>query len=178
MLNIYTDGAVSKNGSDDAYGGWCYICENNHILECGYVKPATNQICELMGVLNACKNAKRWISLNTFPLEEVSIFTDSAYIVNCYEQQWWKTWIINGWKNSKKQPVANQELWEQLIPFFTNPRFHFIKVKGHMGNCYNEIADTWAVKAKVNRMSAIGYYSLQTKTLMDYEESEDKINEQ
>ena len=55
---------------------------------------------------------------------------------------------MNGWLNSKKQPVANKELWEKLIPYFENPRFSFEKVKGHSGNQLNELVDKMAVAAR------------------------------
>lgn len=173
MLHMYTDGAVSNNGKEGAYGGWCFVCSNNGHLKCGYVEPATNQICELLGVINACKTAHSIITENNaFPVEEVTIHSDSAYIVNCYKQQWWKTWEVNGWKNSKKEPVANQELWEELIPFFQAPNFHFEKVKGHSGNEWNEVADTWAVAAKVNKFNVEGKYSTFTKQFSFNEEEE------
>jgi ribonuclease HI len=50
---------------------------------------------------------------------------------NCYTQKWYKNWEVNGWRNSKKEPVANKDLWEQLIKWFEMPEFEFKKVKGH-----------------------------------------------
>ena len=58
--------------------------------------------------------------------------------------------VSNGWINSKKEPVANKELWLQLIPYFENPLFSFLKVKGHNGDKFNELADELAVKARAN----------------------------
>jgi ribonuclease HI len=64
-----------------------------------------------------------------------------------------KNWRCNGWKNSKKEPVANQDLWEKLIFFFMKaPGYDFIKVKGHAGNQYNEMVDKLAVAAKLKAM--------------------------
>jgi ribonuclease HI len=79
---------------------------------------------------------------------EIVVYSDSAYVINCYKQKWYKKWQVNGWINSKKQPVANKELWEQLIPYFENPFFSFEKVAGHADNKYNNLVDEMAVKAK------------------------------
>ena len=61
----------------------------------------------------------------------------------------------NGWKNSKKQPVANEDLWTGLIPFFQKvPNgYDFVKVKGHAGNEWNEVVDKLAVRAKESVMN-------------------------
>lgn len=155
-MKAYTDGAVSGNGTENAYGGWAYVIllEEHESLLCddvihgdsGYVDKATNQICELIAVIEACKYIESQSRENVFFPH--TIYSDSAYVVNCYKQNWWKNWEINGWKNSKKEPVANKELWEELIPYFQNPSFNFEKVKGHSNNEWNNLVDELAVKAK------------------------------
>lgn len=144
-MKIYTDGATSKNGSDDAVGGWAYIVvndvENIFLRGKGRVENATNNICELLAVINACRNVYALPSFFT-------IYSDSAYIVNCYKEKWYKKWQQNGWVNSKKEPVKNKELWEELIFYFNSNKFNFEKVKGHSGDKYNEIVDRMAVEAK------------------------------
>ena len=73
--------------------------------------------------------------------------------VRCFTENWWRNWELNGWVNSKKEPVANQDLWKGLIHFFHKaPSYSFIKVKGHSGNKYNEIVDKMAVSAKESIM--------------------------
>lgn len=60
---------------------------------------------------------------------------------------------LYGWRNSKKEPVANRELWERLIPYFENPRFSFEKVKGHSGEKdWNDYVDRLAVEAKKTKV--------------------------
>lgn len=144
MYEIYTDGATSKNGHENAPGGWAWILldKNERILMCdsGHVFRATNNICELLAVIDACESVSS--------KAEYTIYSDSAYIINCYKDKWYVKWLANGWVNSKKQPVANKELWERLIPYFENPNFHFEKVKGHANNKFNNIVDEMAVKAK------------------------------
>lgn len=95
---------------------------------------------ELTAVLKALNQWKEQLSQKY----DVTIYTDSAYVSNCYEQQWYKTWNNNGWRNSRGEDVANQELWIQLIPFFETPGVFIQKVKGHSGNVYNNIADKLA----------------------------------
>ena len=83
------------------------------------------------------------------PNDQIAVYTDSAYLHNCYTQKWYRNWKLNGWKNAKKQPVANQDLWEKLIPYFDNSQIDFIKVKGHADNFYNNIVDEMAQKASM-----------------------------
>jgi ribonuclease HI len=79
------------------------------------------------------------------PLEVVS---DSTYVVNCFRQEWWRGWIERGWTNSRKQPVANRDLWEPLIEAFVAGRFGVPRwVKGHSGDVMNDRVDALAVRA-------------------------------
>ena len=155
IYKLYTDGATSNKGYEGAYGGygWALIA-NDKLIEygSGYICPATNNICELKGMIEGCKAAKAAAE----PFDVVLVYSDSAYIVNCYKQGWYKNWERNGWINSKKQPVANKELWEELIPFFEKVYFKFEKVKGHSTDesshsYWNNYVDRLAVEAKENR---------------------------
>lgn len=151
IYSIYTDGATSGNGYEGAQGGWAWILINEEmdivLRKVGHLDNTTNNICELTAVIDACRNAWAGMSLLD-PNPTFIIYSDSAYIVNCYKEKWYKKWQKNGWVNSKKQPVANKELWEFLIPYFEDSRFHFEKVKGHANNKYNNIVDGLAVEAK------------------------------
>lgn len=147
MIKIYTDGATSNNGYDNSYGGAAYIIlnENNEIIHSNkwYIENATNNICELQAVIESCKKAYK-----LFNNDQFEVYSDSAYIINCYTQKWWMKWINNGWLNSKKEIVANRILWEELIPFFDNPSFNFKKTKGHADDKWNNLVDKMAVEAK------------------------------
>ena len=142
---FYTDGATSSNGYENAQGGWAFVVidENDELVSArsGHIENATNNICELTAIIEACTEASE---LN----KPIIIYSDSAYCINCYKQKWYKNWQKNGWLNSKKQPVANKELWEKLIPYFENEDYKFEKVKGHCGNRWNEFVDKLAVAAK------------------------------
>ena len=151
LFEIYCDGATSGNGKADAPGGWAYVILKDGRLvsqNSGGEKGTTNQRMELTAALKACEEIDAMDGFAT-----VRLYSDSAYLINCYKQNWWKNWRANGWKNSKKEPVANQDLWEKLIYFFMKaPGYDFIKVKGHAGNTYNEMVDELAVAAKMRYM--------------------------
>lgn len=142
-MEIYTDGATSNNGYENSEGGWAYvIVDNNKIIteKSGYIPNATNNICELTAIIEACSSIK---DNNNY-----IIYSDSSYCVNCYKQKWYKKWLVNGWINSAKKPVANKELWEKVIPYFENEHFIFEKIKGHSVNKWNNYVDEKAVQAK------------------------------
>lgn len=131
MLEIYTDGSTRNNGKADSSGGWGYIVVIDNKIDCydsGTATSTTNQKMELTAAIEACKFICPKPLNNFIP---ITIYSDSAYLINCYYQNWWRKWEINGWKNSKNEPVANKELWEQLIPYFKNFNIKFSKVKGH-----------------------------------------------
>lgn len=134
--SIYTDGSAKANGTKNAVGGWAFVIVNTayNVMvagDRGAEKGTTNQRMELQAAINGLKQIEPMLA---FPEDSVVVYTDSAYLHNCYTQQWYVNWKKNGWCNSKKQPVANQDLWEQLIPYFERWEFDFAKVKGHADN--------------------------------------------
>ena len=147
IYKLYTDGATSNNGYENSYGGWAWVLVANDRLlkiDSDGIVPATNNICELTALIKGCRVAETELEFG----DMVLVYSDSAYAINCYKQKWYKSWQQNGWVNSKKQPVANAELWAQLIPFFEHPNFKFEKIAGHQGYEWNEYVDRLAVKAK------------------------------
>ena len=151
MYEIYCDGAVSGNGKDNAPGGWAYVILKDGRLisqNSGGEVGTTNQRMELTAMLKACEDLE---SLDSFAT--VKVYSDSAYCIRCFKENWWKNWRVNGWHNSKKEPVANQDLWEKLIFFFMKaPGYDFVKVRGHQGVRWNEEVDKMAVAAKMRYM--------------------------
>jgi ribonuclease HI len=147
MIQIYCDGSTSSNGQIGARGGYgaviLYNGEEHHIY--GRVSgDATNQICEIWAAIVGINTALANFSKELREDRRIEIYSDSAYVVNCINDQWYKKWQVNGWKNSQRQPVANQPLWEKLINLLPYADLTFIKVKGHTGNIYNEKADELA----------------------------------
>ena len=102
----------------------------------GGMKNTTNNIMEITAVLEALKTLK-------FPCE-VDLFSDSAYVVNCFLQGWIYNWIKKGWKTASGEPVKNRELWEELLFLTKIHKVNFHKVKGHADNKYNNRCDELA----------------------------------
>lgn len=135
---IYTDGACSGNPGP---GGWgTILMYQGHEKELsGGAKDTTNNIMEITAVLEGLKALKK-------PCR-VSLYSDSAYVVNAFNQKWIYGWLKNGWKNSSKEPVKNKELWQELYELTKKHEVTFIKVKGHADNEYNNRCDELARNA-------------------------------
>ena len=81
----------------------------------------TNNIMEITAVIEGLKLLKE-------PCK-VQIYSDSAYLVNAFNQHWIENWIKKNWQNSKKEPVKNKELWLELYTLVKQHEVKFIKVK-------------------------------------------------
>jgi ribonuclease HI len=148
IYQIYCDGSTRGNGKENAVGAWAYVIINPQYNSMSFadvqaVKDTTNQRMELCAAIEAITKVQEFLG----PFDTVKIYTDSAYLHNCYTQKWYRNWQMNGWKNAKKQPVANQDLWEMLIDYFESPTYEFIKVKGHADNMWNNYVDDLAQNA-------------------------------
>ena len=135
---VYTDGACSGNPGP---GGWGWaVSPTGTPSGSGGAPSTTNQRMELQAVLEA---------LRALATERVAVHvvSDSTYVVNCFKDQWWVRWKKNGWKNSKKEPVANVDLWQPLIELVTSHNVTFEWVKGHSGHPMNDLVDELAVAA-------------------------------
>ena len=89
--------------------------------------------------------ALRALGRRRAPIEVVS---DSTYVVNCFRDKWYVRWETNGWRNAKKQPVANADLWQaadRARRWPTTSTFRW--VKGHSGDRLNDLVDQLAVAA-------------------------------
>ena len=100
---IYTDGACSGNPGPGGWGSILMYKENKKEIS-GGEKNTTNNVMELTAVIEGLKLLK-------FPCE-VEIYSDSAYVVNAFNQGWIYNWIKNNWKTSGKEPVKNKEILE------------------------------------------------------------------
>lgn len=135
-VTIYTDGACSGNPGP---GGWAAILMAGGAKKemSGGERDTTNNRMELMAVIEGLKALKR-------PCK-ADIYSDSAYVVNAFEQNWIGKWVKNGWKNSAKAEVANSDLWKELIDLTALHDVTFHKVKGHADNEFNNRCDELAV---------------------------------
>lgn len=137
-VTIYTDGACSGNPGP---GGWGSILMYNSIQKeiSGAEKETTNNIMEITAVLEALKLLKEKC--------DVKIYSDSAYVVNAFNQGWIYNWRKNNWKTANKEPVKNKKLWEELYELTQKHNVEFIKVKGHSDNEFNNRCDFLATSA-------------------------------
>ena len=137
-VTVYTDGACSGNPGP---GGWGWaVSPDGSPSGAGGEANTTNQRMELAAVLEALRAI-------TPQHPAVHVVSDSTYVVNCFRDGWWKKWKKNGWKNSKREPVANVDLWEPLIDLVTTHEVSFEWVKGHSGHPMNDLVDELAVAA-------------------------------
>ena len=138
---IYTDGACSGNPGPGGWGSILMMGENKREIS-GGKKDTTNNVMELTAVIEALKLLKR-------PCK-VDLYSDSAYVVNAFLQNWILSWIKNGRKNSSKEKVKNKELWQELFSLTKIHDVTFHKVKGHADNEYNNRCDELARNAIKN----------------------------
>jgi len=108
-----------------------------HVKELsGYEPVTTNNRMELTAAIEALRALK-------YPCR-VKLFSDSAYLINAFQQNWLEKWQQSGWVNSKKEPVENQDLWRALLEAARPHQVEWIKVKGHADNPYNNRCDELA----------------------------------
>lgn len=138
FVKIYTDGACSGNPGP---GGWGAILIYGDVKKeiSGAKKDTTNNVMEITAVLEALKLLKEAC--------EVEVYSDSAYVVNAFNQNWIENWQKNNWRTANKEPVKNKELWEELCALIQKHKVKFIKVKGHSDNELNNRCDFLATSA-------------------------------
>ena len=131
--SVFTDGACSHNPGP---GGWAWALSRTEYAA-GHEAVSTNQRMEIRAVLEALRSLDG----------ELTIVSDSTYVINCFRDKWWVRWQANGWRNAKKAPVANVDLWQPLIELVLARAPKFRWVKGHSGDPMNDLVDAMAVAA-------------------------------
>jgi ribonuclease HI len=137
-VEIFTDGACSGNPGS---GGFGVILRFNGVekeLSGGY-KNTTNNRMEIMGAIAGLEALKE-------PCE-VTLTTDSQYLVNAIEKGWVYKWKANGWMRNSKEEALNRDLWERLLKVMEKHSVRFQWIRGHAGHAENERCDRLAVLA-------------------------------
>lgn len=135
-MKVYTDGACS---GAPGIGGWAWVSECGR-KGYGSDPRTTNQRMELQAVLDVVTHVP----------EPLAVHSDSAYVVNCFKDGWWRGWRKSNYKNGT---VKNLDLWVPLIDAVeVHKKVIFIKVKGHSGDPMNDLADQLAVAAKKQQL--------------------------
>jgi ribonuclease HI len=113
-LYVYTDGSCKGNPGK---GGYAYTIYDEFgellVKASGTERETTNNKMELSAAIEALrcvvKNYTSVLTPNT-----IIIYSDSSYLVNCFNENWIQKWESNGWKTYKKEDVLNKEFWEVL----------------------------------------------------------------
>ena len=142
-VTLYTDGACSGNPGVGGYGAILVHVDANGIkhekeFSQGYNMTTNNQM-ELLAVIVGLEALKKPCN--------VTVYSDSKYVVDAFNNKWIGGWIAKGWKTAGKSPVKNVDLWKRLLEAKKQHDVEFIWVKGHAGHEYNERCDTLAVAA-------------------------------
>lgn len=136
-IDIFTDGACKGNPGP---GGWGALLRYNGKEKTikGAEALTTNNRMELMAAIMALEALKRSC--------EVDLYTDSQYLRQGM-LEWMAQWKKKGWRNSKKEPVKNADLWQRLDGLAQLHQIRWHWVKGHAGHPENELADALANQA-------------------------------
>ena len=151
-ITIYTDGACSGNPGPGGYGTVMQFGEHRKELSGGFRKTTNNRM-ELLAVIEGLRALNR-------PCD-VTVYSDSKYIVDAVNQGWARRWQTNGWRRSRNAKALNPDLWARLLNLLDMHKVSLRWVKGHAGNPGNERADALAVAASHGKNLAIdeGYES-------------------
>lgn len=140
VVTIYTDGACSGNPGPGGYAAIVMVEDNKKEIF-GAETNTTNNRMELRAAIEGLKLLKR-------PCK-VTLYSDSAYLVNAYSSNWVEGWKKKGWKNSSGEQVKNIDLWQEIEELRKIHDVTFVKVKGHADNEFNNRCDELAVAAIV-----------------------------
>ena len=135
-VDIFTDGACSGNPGPGGYGVVLRFGTVEKELSGGEPNTTNNRM-ELMGVITGLSALKE-------PCD-VTLTTDSKYVVDSITKGWVYGWKRKGWNKSDKKPALNVDLWERLLPLLERHQVQFVWVKGHAGHPENERCDALAV---------------------------------
>ncbi len=141
MLIIYTDGACKGNQNVNNLGGWGFVIQDLESLKerhcCGHVINTTNNRMEMTAIIKALS------AIKSRPHSKVTLYTDSELIVKGMTE-WLANWKAKGWKNSKRKPIENKELWLSIDELSAKHLITWCHVAAHTGIVGNELADSLA----------------------------------
>jgi ribonuclease HI len=133
-ITIYTDGSAKGNPGNGGYGIVMMSGAYRKELNQGF-KLTTNNRMELLAVIIAIESVKKEGS-------EITIFSDSKYVVDAVEKKW-----VFGWEKKNFNKKKNPDLWIRFLKIYRKQKVSFVWVKGHANNKENERCDVLAVQA-------------------------------
>jgi len=134
MIEIFTDGASSANPGPGGYGAILRSGEHYKELSEGFRKTTNNRM-ELLAVIKALEAVKK-------PGQQITIYSDSKYVIDPIEKKWIYGWVQKGFKDKK-----NKDLWLRFLELYKLHQVKFVWVRGHNGHPENERCDQMAVNA-------------------------------
>ena len=145
-VEIYTDGACSGNPGP---GGWaailCYAGREKEVF--GSEAMTTNNRMELLAAIRGLEALKE-------PCR-VALYSDSAYLIRAFTEDWIGRWQVSGWKTAANKPVENIDLWQALLDAVQAHEVTFHKVAGHSDHSYNERCDALARQESKRQRAAL-----------------------
>jgi ribonuclease HI len=148
MITIYTDGAAKGNPGPGGFGAILISGKHRKEISEGY-KLTTNNRMELLSVIRALEALKN-------PGQQVTIYSDSQYVVYAVEKGW-----VFGWEKTNFKKKKNADLWHRFLRVFRKHKVKFVWVRGHADNALNNACDRLAVAAAegFNLLNDEGYTS-------------------
>ena len=145
-ITIYTDGSSRGNPGPGGYGAVMISGPHRKELSQGYTLTTNNRM-ELLGAIVALETIK-------LPNNQVTLYTDSKYVVDAIEKGW-----VFGWEKKNFAGKKNPDLWKRFLKVYRSQRVKFVWVKGHADNAENNVCDRLAVEAssKGNLLIDNGY---------------------
>lgn len=137
-IDAYTDGACIGNPGPGGYGVVLRYGQHRRELSAGY-RLTTNNRMELLAAISALRALKERC--------DVSLYSDSEYLVKMMRGGWPRKWQANGWRRSTKEKASNPDLWGALLQLCDEHDVEFLWVKGHAGHVENERCDRLAMDA-------------------------------
>jgi len=149
-IELWTDGACSGNPGPGGYAALLRSAYHEREISGGDLETTNNRM-ELLSVIVGLRALKRSC--------HVHIHLDSSYVMNAFVKGWLANWQKNNWRTSSKEPVKNQDLWEELLAEVERHEVTWVKIKGHAGVADNERVDELAV-SKRDHYAALATASL------------------
>lgn len=137
-MDIFTDGACSGNPGPGGYGVILRCGGREKELSGGF-RRTTNNRMELLAAIEG-------LSALRVPCD-VTLYSDSQYLVNGVTKGWAEKWRKNGWMRGKNEPALNPDLWGRLLDLLARHKVQIVWVRGHAGHAENERCDALAVAA-------------------------------
>lgn len=139
QVEIYTDGGCQPNPGRGGYGVVLVCGRHRRELAGGFLRTTNNRM-EIMAVLEGLRALRA-------PCD-VTVYSDSQYVVNALGRGWASRWRKNGWWRTKTERALNPDLWAQVLDLCARHRVRFVWMRGHQGHELNERCDRLATEAR------------------------------